>query len=78
MYPLYLGKRDIVLHPVVQLRRTTRFVPGQDREKLHVPLRRLCVDRAKAEQRSRPTYKPRPDHPWRRPFKPEATGVTAG
>ena len=22
------------------------------------------VDRAKAEQRSRPTYKPRPDHPW--------------
>ena len=27
------------------------------------------VDRAKAEQRSRPTYKPRPDHPWRRPFK---------
>ena len=37
-----------------------------------------CVDRAKAEQRSRPTYKPRPDHPWRRPFKPEPTGVVAG
>ena len=36
------------------------------------------VDRAKAEQRSRPTYKPRPDHPWRRPFKPEAAGTAAG
>ena len=36
------------------------------------------VDRAKAEQRSRPTYKPRPDHPWPRSFKPEAIGVAAG
>ena len=36
------------------------------------------VDQAKAEQRSRPTYKPRPDHPWRRPFKPEAAGTAAG
>ena len=36
------------------------------------------VEQAKAEQRSRPTYKPPPDHPWRRPFKPEATGVAAG
>ena len=36
------------------------------------------VDRAKAEQRSRPTYKPRPDHPWRRPFKPEAAGTATG
>ena len=36
------------------------------------------VDRAKAEQQSRPTWKPAPDHPWRQPFKPEATGVAAG
>ena len=28
------------------------------------------VDAAKAEQRARPAYKPPPDHPWRRPFKP--------
>ena len=30
------------------------------------------VDAAKAEQRARPAYKPPPDHPWRRPFKPAA------
>ena len=39
---------------------------------------RQRVDRAKAEQRSRSDWKPAPDHPWRRPFKPEATGVAAG
>jgi endonuclease YncB( thermonuclease family) len=39
---------------------------------------RLRVDRAKAEQRSRPTWKPAPDHPWRRGFKPAAAGVAAG
>ena len=39
---------------------------------------RSRVDRAKAEQRSRPDWKPAPDHPWRRPFKPEADGVAAG
>ena len=39
---------------------------------------RQRVDRAKAEQRSRPAWKPPPDHPWRRPFKPEADGVAAG
>ena len=33
---------------------------------------RLRVERAKAEQLSRPAWKPPPDHPWRRPFKPEA------
>ena len=33
---------------------------------------RLRVERAKAEQQSRPAWKPAPDHPWRRPFKPEA------
>ena len=37
---------------------------------------RLRVDRAKAEQQSRPGWKPAPDHPWRRPFKPDA--VAAG
>lgn len=36
------------------------------------------VDRAKAEQRSRPEWKSAPDHPWRWPFKPEATEVAAG
>ena len=39
---------------------------------------RLRVDRAKAEQRSRPAWKPAPDHPWRRAFKPEADGVATG
>ena len=36
------------------------------------------VEQAKAEQRSRPAYKPPPDHPWRRPFKPAAASVAAG
>ena len=39
---------------------------------------RLRVDRAKAEQQSRPTWKPAPDHPWRRGFKPEASEAVAG
>lgn len=39
---------------------------------------RQRVERAKAEQRSRSAWKPPPDHPWRRPFKPEADGVAAG
>ncbi len=30
------------------------------------------VDAAKAEQAARPDWKPAPDHPWRRPFKPAA------
>ena len=36
------------------------------------------VDAAKAEQRARPAYKPPPDHPWRRPFKPAAASAAAG
>ncbi len=36
------------------------------------------VDRIKAEQRSRPAYKPTPDHPWRRSWKPDAGGAAAG
>lgn len=36
------------------------------------------VERAKAEQRSWPTYRPRSDHPWRRSFKAEAAGTAAG
>ena len=36
------------------------------------------VDAAKAEQRARPAYKPPPDHPWRRLFKPAAASVAAG
>ena len=39
---------------------------------------RRRVDRAKAEQQSRPAYKPAPDHPWRRALKPGATAVAAG
>ena len=39
---------------------------------------RQRVHRAKAEQRSRSVWKPPPDHPCRRPFKPEADGVAAG
>ena len=36
------------------------------------------VDAAKAEQRALPAYKPPPDHPWRRPFKPAAASAAAG
>ena len=36
------------------------------------------VDRIKAEQRSRPAYKPAPDHPWRRSWKPDAGGAAMG
>ena len=39
---------------------------------------RRRVDRAKAEQQSRPAYKPAPDHPWRRALKPGAAVVAAG
>lgn len=39
---------------------------------------RQLVDRAKAEQQSRADWKPAPDHPWRRGFKPEAAGTAAG
>ena len=39
---------------------------------------RQRVDRAKAEQQSRPAWKPAPDHPWRRGFKSEADGMAAG
>ena len=39
---------------------------------------RRRVDRTKAEQQSRPAYKPAPDHPWRRALKPGATSVAAG
>ena len=28
--------------------------------------------------RARPVYKPAPDHPWRRPFKPAAGSVATG
>ena len=38
---------------------------------------RSRVDRAKARQRSRPDWKPPPDHPWRRPLKTGA-GPAAG
>ena len=36
---------------------------------------RRRVDRAKAEQQSRPAYKLAPDHPWRRALKPGATAA---
>ena len=39
---------------------------------------RRRVDRARAEQQSRPAYKPAPDHPWRRALKSGATAVAAG
>ena len=39
---------------------------------------RRRVDQAKAQQQSRPGYKPAPDHPWRRALKPTVTGVAAG
>ena len=33
---------------------------------------RRRVDEAKAAQDARPGFKPAPDHPWRRAFKPSA------
>ena len=36
---------------------------------------RLRVERAKAEQRSRPAWKPAADHPWRWPLKPDAAAA---
>ena len=33
------------------------------------------VDATKTERRARPAYKPPPDHPWRRPFKPAASAA---
>ncbi len=38
---------------------------------------RSRVDAAKAEQAARPDWKPAPDHPWRRPFKPAAERAAA-
>ena len=59
--------------PVRLLAAGEEAVPVEDEKSV-----RPRVDRAKAEQQSRPTWKPAPDHPWRQPFKPEATGVAAG
>ena len=36
------------------------------------------VAQVKAAQRSRPTFKPAVDHPWRRAFKPGAADIAAG
>ena len=58
--------------PVRQLAESEEAVPVEDEKTI-----RGRVDRAKAEQRSRPAYKPAPDHPWRRPLKPPASGVAA-
>ena len=59
--------------PVRLLGALERAVPVEDEKTV---ARR--VDQVTAEQRSRPACKPAPDHPWRRPFKPEAAGVAAG
>ena len=56
--------------PVRLLAEGEEAVPVEDEKTV-----RRRVDRAKAEQRSRPDYKPAPDHPWRRPFQPEAAGT---
>ena len=57
--------------PVELLAEGEEPVPVEDEKTV-----RSRVDRAKAEQRSRPAWKPAPDHPWRRPLKPE--GRAAG
>ena len=59
--------------PVRLLAEGEEAVPVEDEKTV-----RRRVDRAKAEQRSRPDYKPAPDHPWRRPFQPEAAGTATG
>ena len=58
--------------PVGLLAEGAELVPVEDEKTV-----RLRVDRAKAEQRTRPAWKPAPDHPWRRPFAP-AAGADAG
>ena len=65
--------RDSRELPVRLLAQGAEAAPVEDEKSV-----RPRVDRAKAEQQSRPTWKPAPDHPWRQPFKPEATGVAAG
>ena len=65
--------RDSRELPVRLLAQGAEAAPVEDEKSV-----RPRVDRAKAEQQSRPTWKPAPDHPWRQPFKPETTGVAAG
>ena len=65
--------RDSLELPVRLLAQGEEAAPVEDEKSV-----RLRVDRAKAEQQSWRTWKPAPDHPWRQPFKPEATGVAAG
>ena len=55
-----------------ELAESEEAVPVEDEKTI-----RGRVERAKAKQRSRPAYKPAPDHPWRRPLKPPASGVAA-
>ena len=54
---------------------------AQGEEPVPVADEKTIVDRvgqAKAEQLARPSYKPPADHPWRRPFQPEAAATAAG
>ena len=54
---------------------------AQGEEPVPVADEKTVVDRvgqAKAEQLARPSYKPSADHPWRRPFRPEAAATAAG
>ena len=60
--------RDSREMPVRLLAQAEEAAPVEDEKSV-----RLRVDRAKAEQQSRPTWKPAPDHPWRQLFRPEAT-----
>ena len=59
--------------PVRLLARGGEPIPVEDGKTV-----RGRVDAAKAEQRARPAYKPPPDHPWRRPFKPAASAAAGG
>ena len=65
--------RDSRELPVRLLAQGEEAAPVEDEKSV-----RPRVDRAKAEQLSRPAYKPPPDHPWRRPFKPAAASAAAG
>ena len=64
------GLRDGRVLPVELLAEGEEPVPVEDEKTV-----RLRVERAKAEQRSQPVWKPAPDHPWRRPLKPEAAAA---
>ena len=77
----YESSGDLLLHPSAQGLDTQRLPLSEGEEAVPVEDEKTVrprLERAKAEQLSRPAYKPAPDHPWRRSLKPAASGIAAG